>query len=129
MTIMATTTALSLSSSDVKTFHNYQVVLPTQLPIKRLYNPLKEQLIQLIKLPNDFNSKKKNNNANNANNEILVKVKMCGINYLSDFKSSAVNNGVIHKLRKPIVPGMRIICKIDSIKILNFWYSHLLHVN
>ena len=120
MTITATTTALSLSSSDVKTFHNYQVVLPTQLPIKRLYNPLKEQLIQLIKLPNDFNFKKKNNNANNANNEILVKVKMCGINYLSDFKSSAVNNGVIHKLRKPIVPGMRIICKIDSIKNIKF---------
>ncbi|KAF6063152.1 hypothetical protein FOB64_006156 [Candida albicans] len=39
---------------------------------------------------------------------------MCGINYLSDFKSSAVNNGVIHKSRKPIVPGMRIICKIDK---------------
>ena len=59
MTIMATTTALSLPSSDVKTFHNYQVVLPTQLPIKRLYNPLKEQLIQLIKLPNDFNFKRR----------------------------------------------------------------------
>lgn len=119
MTITATTTALSLPNAEVKTFHNYQVVLPTQLPIKRLYNPLKEQLIQLIKLPNDFNSKKKPN-ANNTNNEILVRIKMCGINYLSDFKSSAINNSVIHKLRKPIVPGMRIICKIDSIKNIKF---------
>ena len=53
---------------------------------------------------------------------------MCGINYLSDFKSSAVNNGVIHKLRKPIVPGMRIICKL-MYKNIKFLVFPLLHVN
>lgn len=115
----STITTSSTGASNITMVNHFHLThdssIVDKLPIKRIYNPKIDKFIHKIKLPNINNDSIEIN----SNNMINVKIKICGINYLTDFNNNNKNYQVI--------PGKRIIGKISdfpNLKFLIFPYTN-----
>ncbi|RCK60463.1 hypothetical protein Cantr_08203 [Candida viswanathii] len=116
-TIATTTTAAPVNHFQISHKSSHSTTTPTaaaKLPIKRVYNPHKHKFVQRIRLPYDDSI---SSTSPPQKNRVLVKVKICGINYLTDFNTTNSNT---------VIPGKRIIGKVPgfpNVKFLVYPYT------
>ncbi|RCK56624.1 hypothetical protein Cantr_05443 [Candida viswanathii] len=121
---MSTTTIATTAAPPVNHFqisHKSSCSTPTaaaKLPIKRVYNPHKHKFVQRIRLPHDDAT---TTTSSPQKNRVLVKVKICGINYLTDFNTTNSNT---------VIPGKRIIGKVPGFPNVKFLvYPYITHTS
>ncbi|EMG47842.1 hypothetical protein SBY92_005037 [Candida maltosa Xu316] len=106
------TTLITTPTTSSTTSTTHWQLLPHKLPIKRIYNPITHEFIQTIRLPHEITEP--TNNSETVN----IKIKICGINYLSDFT---------HTNNNSVIPGKRVIGKLaqlPNVKFLVYPYTN-----